>query len=90
MLPLIWTIFAVSSVAGFIVIAAYWLDVQDRADLTRRRRIGWSAAVLIFPISIPVYAFFGGPAWPRFLRAASFIPVLALALFFGFVLGLFA
>jgi hypothetical protein len=90
MLPLIWTLFAVSAVAGFIVIAAYWLDLQDRADLTRRQRVGWSAAVLLFPVSIPAYAFFGGPAWPPFLRAASFIPALALALFFGFVLGLFA
>jgi hypothetical protein len=90
MLPLIWTLFAVSAVAGFIVIAAYWLDLQDRADLTRRQRVGWSAAVLLFPVSIPAYAFLGGPEWPRFLRAASFIPALALALFFGFVLGLFA
>lgn len=90
MLPLIWTLFAVSAVAGFIVIAAYWLDLQDRPDLTRRRRIAWSAAVLLFPISIPAYAFLGGPGWPRFLRAASFIPALAVALFFGFLLGLFA
>ena len=90
MLPLIWTLFAVSAVAGFVVIAAYWLDLQDRADLSRLQRVGWSAAVLLFPISIPAYAFFGGPAWPRFLRAASFIPALAVALFLGFVGGRFA
>jgi hypothetical protein len=54
-----------------------------------RARIGWSAAVLAFPISIPVYAFAGGPGWPAFLRAASVVPALALALFIGFVLGLF-
>ncbi|MDQ2934806.1 MAG: hypothetical protein M3R49_07455 [Chloroflexota bacterium] len=90
MLPLIWTLFAVSAVAGFIMIAAYWLDLQDRADLSRRQRVGWSAALLLFPVSIPAYAFFGGPAWPTFLRAASFIPALALALFLGFLRGLFA
>jgi hypothetical protein len=90
MLPLIWTLFAVSAVAGFIVIAAYWLDLQDRVDLTRRQRIGWSAAALLFPIAIPMYAFFGGPRWPPFLRAASFVPALAVALFLGFVLGVFA
>lgn len=90
MLPLIWTLFAVSAVASFIVIAAYWLDVQDRADFTLRRRIAWSAALLLFPISIPVYAFLGGPGWPSFLRAASFLPGLAVALFFGFLMGVFA
>lgn len=90
MLPLIWTLFAVSAVAGFIVIAAYWLDLQDRPDLTRRQRIGWSVAVLLFPVSIPAYAFLGGPGWPRFLRAASFIPAVAVGLFFGFLLRLFA
>ena len=90
MLPLIWTLFALSAVAGFIVIAAYWLDLQDRPDLTRRQRVGWSAAVLLFPLSIPAYAFLGGPGWPPFLRVASFIPAAALALFFGFLLGLFA
>lgn len=89
MLPLVWTLFAVSAVAGFIVIAAYWLDLQDRADLTRRQRVGWSAAVLLFPISIPAYAFFGGPAWPTFLRVASFVPALAVTLFLGFVGGRF-
>jgi hypothetical protein len=89
MLPLVWTLFAVSAVAGFIVIAAYWLDLQDRVDLTRRQRIGWSAAMLLFPAAIPTYAFFGGPRWPPFLRAASFIPALAVALFFGFVLRVF-
>ncbi len=89
MLPLIWTLFAVSDVAGFIVIAAYWLDVQDRADLTLRERIAWSAALLLFPITIPIYAFFGGPGWPVFLRAASLLPAVAVALFLGFFVGLF-
>jgi hypothetical protein len=88
-LPLIWTLFAASAVAGFIVIAAYWLDVQDRADFTLRQRIAWSAALLLFPISIPVYAFFGGPGWPPFLRAASLLPAVAVALFMGFLVGLF-
>ena len=89
MLPVIWTLFAVLAVGGFLMIAAYWLDVQERPDLSVRARIGWSAAVLAFPISIPVYAFAGGPGWPPFLRAASVVPALALTLFFGFVSGLF-
>ena len=90
MLPVIWTIFAVLAVGGFLMIGAYWLDVQDRPDLTTRSRIGWSAGVLLFPLSIPAYAFLGGPGWPPFLRAASLVPALALALFGGFVLGAFS
>ena len=90
MLPLIWTVFAVLAVGGFLMIAAYWLDVQERPDLSARARIGWSAAVLLFPISIPAYAFAGGPGWPAFLRIASLVPAVALALFGGFVLGLFS
>jgi hypothetical protein len=90
MLPFVWTLFAVLAMAGFVMIAAYWLDVQDRADLTPRRRIGWSAAVLLFPVAIPAYAFFGGPGWPRFLRVASVVPAAAVALFLGFVFGTFS
>lgn len=90
MLPLIWTVFAVLAVGGFLMIAAYWLDVQERPDLSARARVGWSAAVLLFPISIPAYAFAGGPGWPTFLRVASLVPAVALALFGGFVLGLFS
>ena len=90
MLPLIWALFAVLAVGGFLMIAAYWLDVQERPDLTTRARIGWSAAVLLFPISIPAYAFAGGPEWPRFLRITSLVPMLAVALFAGFVLGAFS
>jgi hypothetical protein len=89
-LPVIWTLFAVLAVGGFLMIGAYWLDVQDRPDLTGRARIGWSAAVLLFPFSIPAYAFLGDPGWPPFLRAASLVPAVALALFFGFVLGAFS
>jgi len=90
MLPFIWTAFATLAVGGFLVIAAYWLDVQDRPDLSFRARIGWSAGVLLFPITIPVYALAGGAGWPPFLRAASLVPALALALFAGFVLGAFS
>ena len=90
MLPVIWTVFAVLVVGAFLVIAAYWLDVQDRTDLSARARIGWSAAVLLFPLSIPAYAYAGGPGWPAFLRIASLVPALAVALFAGFVLGLFS
>jgi len=90
MLPLIWTLFAVLAVAGFLMIAAYWLDVQERPDLSTRARIGWSVAVLVFPFAIPAYAFAGGPRWPVFLRAASLVPAVALALFFGFVFEAFS
>ena len=89
MLPVIWTLFAVLAVGGFLVIAAYWLDVQDRPDLTVRSRVAWSAGVLLFPLTIPAYAFIGGAGWPPVLRAASFVPAAALVLFVGFVLGAF-
>jgi hypothetical protein len=89
MLPLIWTAFALSAVGGFIVIAAYWLDVQDRADLSRRARVGWSAATLAAPVSIPLYAFAGGPDWPLTLRVASFVPAVAVLLLLAFVTGRF-
>jgi hypothetical protein len=88
-LPVIWTVFAVSAVAGFMMIAAYWLDVRDRTDLPAGRRAAWLLAVLAFPISIPLYAFAGGAGWPLFLRAASLLPAVALALFFGFVFDVF-
>lgn len=89
MLPVIWTAFAVLAVGGFLMIAAYWLDVQDRPDLSVRARIAWSAGVLLFPFTIPAYAFGGGAEWPAFLRAASVVPAIALLLFLGFVLGAF-
>lgn len=89
MLPIIWAIFAICAVGGFLTIAAYWLDLQDRPDLAFRSRVAWSAGVLLFPITIPAYAFLGGPGWPPFLRAASVLPAVALALFLGFVFGVF-
>ena len=90
MLPVIWTLFVVLAVGGFLVIAAYWLDVQERPDLTTRARAGWSAAVIVFPISIPLYAFAGGPGWPVFLRVASIVPALAVTLFMAFAFGAIA
>jgi hypothetical protein len=90
MLPVIWAAFVVLTVGAFLMIGAYWLDVQDRPDLSARARIGWSAAALVFPISIPAYAFLGGPGWPLTLRVASFVPAVALALFLGFVFGAFS
>jgi hypothetical protein len=90
MLPVVWTLFAVLAVGAFLMIAAYWLDVQDRPDLDAAARIGWSAAVLVFPISIPAYAWLGGPGWPPFLRAASLVPTVAVAPLAGFVLGAFS
>lgn len=87
MLPVIWALFAVLAVGGFLMIAAYWLDVQDRPDLTAGARIAWSAGALLFPVSIPAYAFLSGAGWPPFLRAASIVPGVALLLFAGFVTG---
>ncbi len=89
MLPVIWAIFAICTVGGFVTIAAYWLDVQDRPDLSFRARLAWSLAIIGFPLVIPIYAFRGGPDWPVALRVASFLPAVALALFFGFLFGLF-
>lgn len=90
MLPVIWTVFAVLAVGGFLMIAAYWLDVQERPDLGTGARMGWSAAVLVFPISIPAYAFAAGAGWPTFMRIASVVPAIALALFAGFIVGAFS
>ena len=90
MLPVVWSLFAVLAVGAFLMIAAYWLDVQERPDLGTGERIGWSAAVLVFPVAIPAYAFLGGAGWPVFLRAASLVPAVALSLFFGFLFGAFA
>jgi hypothetical protein len=90
MLPIIWTLFAVLAVGGFLMIAAFWLDVQDRPDLTTGRRMAWSAGALLFPITIPLYAFAGGAGWPAFLRAASVVPAVAVGLFLGFVFGAFS
>jgi hypothetical protein len=89
MLPLIWGIFAICAVGGFLMMAAYWLDVQDRSDLTFRRRVAWSAGTFLFPLAIPIYAFSAGARWPAFLRVAAFLPATALALFLGFALGVF-
>ena len=89
MLPVLWTVFVVLAVGGFLMIAAYWLDVQDRPDLGLRARIAWSAAILLFPLTIPAYAFLGGAGWPSFLRVASVVPAAAFALFLGFVIGAF-
>ncbi len=88
MLPVLWPIFAALAVGGFLMIAAYWLDVQDRPDLDVRAKIGWSAAVFVFPISIPAYAFAGGPGWPLALRIGSIVPAAAVVLFLGFAFGI--
>lgn len=89
MLPVIWATFAVLAVGAFLMIAAFWLDVQDRPDLSFRARLAWSAGVLLFPVTIPAYAFAGGPGWPAFLRIGSIVPALAFGLFLGFVSGAF-
>ena len=90
MLPVVWTLFVVLAVGAFMMIAAYWLDVQDRPDLSTRARMGWSAGVLLFPLTIPLYAFAGGPGWPLALRIGSVVPAVAMILFAGFVTGAFS
>ena len=90
MLPVVWTLFAVLAVGGFLMIAAYWLDVQDRPDLSTRARMGWSAGMFLFPLTIPLYAFAGGPGWPLALRIGSLVPAVAVILFAGFVAGAFS
>jgi hypothetical protein len=87
LLPLLWTVFVVLAVIGFGMIAAYWLDVQDRPDLTYWRRVGYSVAVIAFPVTIPLYALSSGARWPRVLRFGAFVPMVALALFFAFLFG---
>jgi hypothetical protein len=87
--PVIWAIFALSAVGGFIMIAAYWLDVQDRPDFTFRTKVAWSLGVFLFPVMIPIYAFLGGPGWPRALRVGAFLPAVGLTLFFAFLSGRF-
>jgi hypothetical protein len=88
LLAVAWTVLAVSAVAGFMMLAAYWLDVQDRPDLSRRARMAWSAAALLFPLTIPLYAAVGGAGWPPLLRAASLLPAIAVAFTLAFALGL--
>ena len=89
MLPIVWTLFVVFAVGGFLMIAAYWLDVQDRPDLSFRQRVGWSLGILLFPVVIPAYAIFGGPGWPRPLLVGAFLPAVALAMAGGLAIGLF-
>lgn len=89
LLPFIWTLFALSLVAAFLMVAAYWLDLGSRDDLSRGARFVWLAGLLVFPLAIPVYAFTDAAAWPSLLRVAAFLPLLALLLFFGFLFGLF-
>jgi len=86
-LPFVWALMVFAVVGGFVMIVAYWLDIQDRVDLKPRARMGWSAGILVFPISIPLYALFGGAQWPPLLKIAAFIPAIALTLFLLFMFG---
>jgi hypothetical protein len=86
-LPFVWALMVLAVVGGSVMIVAYWLDIQDRADLRPRAKMGWSAGILVFPISIPLYALLGGAQWPPLLKIAAFIPAIALTLFLLFVFG---
>jgi len=86
-LPVAWTVFVILALISFGMIAAYWLDVQDRRDLSLRRRIGLSLAAVAFPLSIPIYAVANGGGWPPALRVAAFVPPVALVLCLAFLFG---
>jgi len=86
-LPVAWTVFVILALVSFGMIAAYWLDVQDRRDLSLRRRIGLSLATVAFPLTIPMYALANGGGWPRAMRVAAFVPPVALVLFLAFLFG---
>src|SRR5437870_13015357 len=79
-LPVAWTVFVILALISFGMIAAYWLDVQDRRDLSLRRRIGLSLATVAFPLTIPMYALATRGGRPRAPRAAAFAPPFAVAL----------
>jgi peptidoglycan/LPS O-acetylase OafA/YrhL len=89
-LPVIWAVFTVCMVGGFITIVAYWLDVQDRPDFTFRQRLAWSLGILLFPVVIPAYAVVGGPGWPRPLMIGAFLPAVALLLAGALATGRFS
>ncbi len=86
-LPVAWTVFVILALISFGMIAAYWLDVQDRRDLSLRRRIGLSLATVAFPLTIPMYALANRGGWPRALRVAAFVPPFAVVLFLAFLFG---
>ena len=88
LLPIAWAVFVLLAVISFVMVAAYWLDVQDRPELTFRRRVGLSVALAVFPLAIPLYAVLGGAGWPRIMRITSFVPIVALALFAAFLFDL--
>lgn len=87
MLPFLWALMVFAVVGGFVMIVAYWLDIQDRGDLGAGAKMRWSAGILIFPVTVPLYAFRGGGRWPTLLKVASFIPAAALTMFLLFVFG---
>lgn len=90
MLPFVWALMVFAVVGGFVMIVAYWLDIQDRSDLSAGAKMRWSVGILIFPVTVPLYAFVGGGHWPTLLKVASFIPAAALTLFLLFLCGVLA
>ena len=86
MLPFVWALMVLAVVGGFVMIVAYWLDVQDRPTSRRGRK--WAGR----PASSPSRS---RSRSTRFVAAqlatapqvASFIPAVALFLFLLFVFG---
>ena len=64
MLPIIWTLFAVLAVGGFLMIAAYWLDVQDRPGALHKLSAIDAANVFIFHMRIVSEPLVGSTSFP--------------------------
>ena len=89
MLPVIWTLFAVLAVGGFLMIAAYWLDVQERPDLSDAITHGLEPRRLRLPRDDPGLRAVGWRPLADVPEVASVVPALAVAMFFGFAFGAF-
>ena len=86
MLPFVWALMVLAVVGGFVMIVAYWLDVQDRPTSRRGRK--WAGRPGFSPSRSRSRSMrFVAPRWPPLLRVASFIPAVALFLFLLFVFG---
>ena len=87
MLPFVWALMVLAVVGGFVMIVAYWLDVQDRPTSRRGRK--WAGR----PASSPSRSrsrsmrFVAAPLATAPQGRVAFIPAVALFLFLLFVFG---